>query len=338
MSYLTPNRIVKIEGEPLPQDISGDVISVSCEEHFEEAGAASLVINNQNNKWVDAALFTCGKTIEILLGYGQDLPLLFKGKIQQPEASFPQDGASTLTLRAYDLSYAMRQASLKPQAVFKEISDAELVKKIVTQYGFSQSVLFIDDTSEIVPYVAQGDRTDWEFLKERADRLNMELFVKGQEFYFQKQKEFKPSMSSEYGLNLNSFEPRLTTYDQPQKVIVRGWDAERKQPITAEAVSHIFKTETKEDEQVRILYDKFPGSQKEAEDLAQSYLAQKQFNLIEAQGACIGEPGLRARGIISVSGVGRKYSGDYYLTRVTHSFDDSGYLCEFECQKSELSQ
>ena len=36
--------------------------------------------------------------------------------------------------------------------------------------------------------------------------------------------------------------------------------------------------------------------------------------------------------------MGEKFSGTYYLTRVTHRFDDGGYLCEFEAKRNAISR
>ena len=130
MSGINPNRIVRIEGKELSRDISADIVSVSFEDHATDTDMATLVVNNQNAKWVDSDLFEKGKTVEILLGYGHDLEPVFKGSIVRPELSFPEDGVPVMTVRAYDLSYKMRRKDEKPNMTFENITDSQLARKI----------------------------------------------------------------------------------------------------------------------------------------------------------------------------------------------------------------
>ena len=90
-------------------------------------------------------------------------------------------------------------------------------------------------------------------------------------------------------------------------------------------------------EGVKILFDKAPATQKEAEELAQAYFKQKEYELIEAHGSSMGEIDLKAKSLIAIEGVGKKFSGIYYITKVTHTLAENGYLCEFECKRNALS-
>lgn len=352
MSYIAPNRVVKIEGKELLEDVSSDIISVSFEDHASDVDMATLVVNNKYGKWVDSELFDKGKTIEIYMGYGHGLRRMFKGRIVRPELSFPENGVSTLTVRAYDLSYRMRRSEEKTNTTWQNITDSQLARGIASRYGFKANQLVIDETKDVIPYIAQGNLTDWEFLKERAERIGFELYVELDEFHFHRPRDYVKKIPGvfEYMRNLKSLEPRLTTSEQVSKVVVKGWDEKKKSPIVAIATSETTLERpvlgsqagsdfVKEDfgEGVKILFDKLPSTQKEAEEIAKAYFKQKEYGLIEGHGSCIGEPELRAKSLISIDGVGMKFSGTYYVTRVTHTLDDSGYLCEFDCKRNAVS-
>ena len=351
MSYIAPNRIVKIEGKELLEDISADIVSVSFEDHASDVDMATLTVNNKDSKWVDSELFDNGNAIELYLGYGYDLKRVFKGKIVRPELSFPESGVPTLTLRAYDLSYLMRHSEEKANTTWQNITDSKLARKIASKYGFKGNQMVIDETKTLIPYVAQGNLTDWEFLKERAERIGFELYVEMDEFHFHKPKDYikKIPGSFEYRRNLKSFEPRLTTSGQVSKVVVKGWDEKKKAPIVAVATSKTSERPVlgkrsasdfvKEDfgEGVKILFDKMPTTQKEAEEIAKAYFRKKEYELIEATGTCVGDTELRAKSLLEIEGVGRKFSGTYYVTRVTHTLDNGGYLCDFECKRNAVS-
>ncbi len=246
----------------------------------------------------------------------------------------------------------MRRNEEKTNTTWENITDSGLARKIATKYGFKSNQLVIDETKDAIPYIAQANLTDWEFLKERAERIGFELFVELDEFHFHRPRDYVKKIpgSFEYKRNLKSFEPRLTIEEQVSKVIVKGWDAQKKSPIIAIATSETTLERpllgaqagsdfVKEDfgEGAKILFDKVPSTQKEAEELAKAYFRQKEYELIEAQGTCIGEVELRAKSLIAIEGVGRKFSGTYYVTRVIHTLDEGGYLCEFECKRNAIS-
>lgn len=352
MTYINPRRVIRIEGRELTENVSADIISVSVEDHATDADMATVTVSNKDNRWVDSTLFEKGNTMEILLGYGRALKLVFKGMIVRPELSFPEDGVPTLNVRAYDASHLMRRDQEKKMTTWQNVTDSQLVRGIAEKYSFKDEDLAIEETKDVLPYVAQGNETDWEFLKSRAVRVGFELFVELDEFHFHRPKDYVKRIPGafEYGSNLKSFEPRLTTINQVSKVIVKGWNAEEKVPIVAVATSESTLDRSilggapasrfvKEDfgEGARILHDLVPRTQKEAEELAKAYFKQKEYELIEATGSCIGDVNLNAKSLVVIEGVGRRFSGLYYLTKVTHTMDDGGYVCEFDCKRNAVS-
>ena len=44
------------------------------------------------------------------------------------------------------------------------------------------------------------------------------------------------------------------------------------------------------------------------------------LNYVEGHGICIGEPKLRAGVLVQIEGVGRRFSGSYYVTSTEHSY------------------
>ena len=63
------------------------------------------MLRNPDNALLDSALLDLGKTVEIHLGYGNDLVPAFLGEIAAIEPSFPQDGPPTIAVSGYDKSY-----------------------------------------------------------------------------------------------------------------------------------------------------------------------------------------------------------------------------------------
>ena len=76
---------------------------------------------------------------------------------------------------------------------------------------------------------------------------------------------------------------------------------------------------------------------KEAEELARAHLKRSEYALLQGSGSVVGDPALRAKTLVEIAGVGSRYSGAYYVTRVTHSIGDGGYTSEFECERNAVS-
>jgi phage protein D len=353
MSGIAPRWEIAVEGRDVSEDVSADALSVSFEDHATDADMATLSLANPDNRWTDSPLFEQGNVLELAIGYGKALTPVFKGPITRPEPSFPQDGVPTLSLRAYDLSHLMRRVvegeGRRSATTWQNVTDSDLAKQMAQKHGIPE--LDIEETTLVIPYVAQGNETDWAFLKRRAERIGFEVFVERDTFHFHAPRDSLAQVPGalEYRKNLRSFEVRLSVEKQVTKVIVKGWDAENKEPIVAiatgeDTVRSVLGEKAasdfvKEDfgEGAKILHDLVPRTVKEAEELARAYLKRSEYTLLQGSGSVVGDPTLKAKTLVEIAGVGERYSGTHYVTKVMHSIGDGGYTSEFECQRNAVS-
>jgi len=349
---LTPHFKIVIEGQDLAKILTDDAISLSVEDHAEEADAASFEVTNRKNQRIDHPLFERGNAVEVFLGYGRQPPKIFEGVISVVEPHFPQDGVPTLSITAYDRSYLLRKKGDQDNA-FPDRSPNEIVREVARRYRFRDDDILTPDEPPKRNYTQQESETDWEFLKGLADEIGFELYVELGVLHFQKPRT-RPDIvpgTFAYRKNLLSFEPSLSVDKPVSKVIVRGWDAAAKQPFQVEvddpfaADRDVLGEQAGSDllsegfgESVRILHDVVAESESHARSIALAYFRQREFELITATGSCVGEPELKAKRLIQIGGVGQRFSGLYYLTRVTHRFDDGGYICEFEAKRNAISR
>ena len=73
---------------------------------------------------------------------------------------------------------------------------------------------------------------------------------------------------------------------------------------------------------------------KDAHLRAQSDHDEKSLNFISANGSCIGNPKLIAGMVIGISGIGKRYSGPYYVVSATHTIDANGYRTTFQAKRN----
>ena len=76
-------------------------------------------------------------------------------------------------------------------------------------------------------------------------------------------------------------------------------------------------------------------TQREADERARAILLERSKDLVKASGTCIGLPDLRAGQRVKISGLGARFSGEYFVTDTTHTINDSGYITKFNVRREE---
>ena len=79
------------------------------------------------------------------------------------------------------------------------------------------------------------------------------------------------------------------------------------------------------------------SSQAEADQIARGLFNRMALELIAGEGACNGRADLRAGTVIGLSGLGKRFSGSYYVTRAIHRYiADRGYETRFRVRRTAL--
>jgi phage protein D len=55
--------------------------------------------------------------------------------------------------------------------------------------------------------------------------------------------------------------------------------------------------------------------------------------MVEATGTSVGLPELRAGQQLLIRGLGARFSGVYFVTKTTHTLNDSGYVTKFTARR-----
>ena len=218
--FYAPGFVVKIEGLTLEADVSRAVMELTYDNNLETADMFSLRIHNGDLRFTDSPLFDVGNTVEIHLGYASDLQPMMLGEITAVQPTFPQSGAPTLTVTGYDKSQRMRHNS-PGRFTFKAMSDSA----IATQIASANGLMPVVDPSPLQPQNSvQQTGSDWALLKELADRNGFDLYVRHDKLYFGRSKPQPQPIVLEWGRNLSSFTPRLSTSGQGDRQVVRGYN------------------------------------------------------------------------------------------------------------------
>ncbi|THF73386.1 phage late control D family protein [Cohnella fermenti] len=279
-----------------------------------------------------------GSTLEVQLGYTDQLTPVFFGYVTAIDARFPREGTPQLLVTAMDLSFKMMRGRGVRNYVDIKISD--IVKQIGMEYGAVSFV--IDETKATCPSFLKKPDNDYQFLNELARTLSYDFFVVGKTLYFrQKNKNKTPLMTLSWGKTLMAFNVEMNLAEQVSKVVVRSWDP-KEAKVTVGQATTITKLGSNSTTGADLLQKMGSGfeetlfvnaiDQQDAKTKAEAALSERAMKLVSGEGECIGLPEIRAGRYITLDGLGSRLNQPYYIVSATHTIDGDGYITQFQVE------
>jgi len=358
--YYAPNYKIEIEGKELSPESKGDVLGIKVTMDMENLASFQLTINNWDAakfdfKYSDTATFDVGKRVHVQMGYADRLVSMVRGQITTLSPRFPESGSPIMTINGLDGMVKLRDRRPKEEDVTKYVNKAdwEIAQVVAQRNGLKVKVT---QEGEKHPEVVQKNQDDAQFLMERAKRIDFDCFVltdqeSGEDtLHFVKPTDGRDASSTrvyqlEWGKNLINFTPTMNLSRQVGSITVRGWNPRTKSAIkytaTAKDLPGASKggtsgpqaaEKTMQGKQDAVV-DAPIASEQEAKDLAISLLRERAYEFITGSGQIIGLPDLRPGDNLEISGLGKRFSGEYYVKKVDHSIGDSGYKTQFDVRK-----
>jgi phage protein D len=338
-AFYAPDFSVRISGLTMAADVRQAVRSLTCETSLDSAAAFTLEVDNAGLRFTDSPLFDVGKEVEVHMGYAGALEPIVLGEITAISPSFPESGAPTLTVTGYDKSHRMRHNS-PPSRTFKHQNDSLIVAQIAAE----NLLLPVVDPAPLPRRSVTQTSSDWALLRELAERNSFQLYVEWDRLHFHLPRPPTRQVVLEWGANLSSFSPRLSTSGQVGAEVVRGYDDELAQTIVAvlpmidlgsDLDAVVERLGSAAVEQLARLGRHVVRGHKvdtflDAAALGKALLKKVQDGLFEGSGSCIGLPTLKAGDSVDIRGVGRRFSGRYTVSQVRHTIDEGGYRTTFE--------
>ncbi len=276
-----------------------------------------------------------GKTVELSLGYQSSLEKVFKGYLSNVRVSADAENGYTIELVGLDVRRLMMTDNFHIRTLkIKNYSDA--VTEILKRYKKLASPT-VDATNEnLKDALLWQNSSDYDFITKdligsgRADR---EFFAAVDKIYFRKPRSVSsPVMTLRPGGGLVSFETDGEYINTSYEVL--GFDPAERKPVsgkadakTAGSISDVLggpgewfvsdpacvnKTET----------------DARAKNLADAALHKTQRAVIRT----IGLPQLLPGRYIKIDKIDSLVNKKYYITRVTHTFDDDGFRTSVETE------
>jgi phage protein D len=327
---------VTIGGEPFEE--AGKVVEIRVHDSLILPDAFLVKIADAGLELVDRGYFEVGNEVEIELAglTGNTLTSVITGEIASVEPSFGRDRAE-VGVRGYDFSQRMHRTTRTRS--FQNVTASDIARKVADDAGLSLGV--IEESGPDPPYkfVQQNNETDWDFLWRLARLHDFEVLVVDKTLHFRRADQTVSEWRLTWGEDLLAFRPRVSAVQQVQEVVVRGWDAEKKEVIEATVPVEQPRAEIGIDRATiseaagggtLVIADVPLQSAGEAEALAQSVASQVGRSYLEAEGVCRGNERIRAGTHLEITGVGERFSGKYICSATSHIYKGGkGYETHF---------
>ena len=324
---------IVVGGNDLPLELMDRLVEVEADSSLHLPDVLIMTFHDDELKWIDADVFAIGSPVEVEMAMeDEQTQRVFSGEITAVEPHFQATMTATLVVRCYDITHRLNRGT--KSRVFVDMTDSDIAEQIGRENGIQ---LHAENTTEIYSHVFQDNQSDLSFLQERAKNIGFELYMDNLTVYFRPaQMTTDAPIELEWGLGLTSFTPRLSTFGQVSEVVVKGWDPQTKYEIMgnatgsrtspqinvggqgAEVTSQAFSP-------TRQLVIRHPvATQSEADILAHAILDEINAGFVEAEGVAEGNPRLVAGRKLDIKSIGKRYSGKYTLTSVTHIYAAKG--------------
>jgi phage protein D len=331
---LVPEFDVVINGTAMTADMQAYVVGVSVDDQVALPSMFTLEMAGSDEKgeeipWIDDEnLFSLGHVVEIKMGYADKLETLFKGEITGLEPEFAFDRLPGLTVRGYDRRHRLQLG--RKTKTFVQQKDSDIASQVASGAGLTAQVT---DSTVVHDYVVQANQTDMEFLQERARRIQFEVGIDDKTLFFRPVKnDASEVLTLKMEDDLLEFNPRLTSSSQISEVKVMGWSPKDKKSLMGQAgVGDESSTMGGQKSGAQLVQGAFGDvagiiatrpvmTQAEADQMAHAHLNERVLTLISGDGVCKGRTDLRSGTVIKIEGVGKRFSGQYYVTGVVHQY------------------
>ena len=370
--YYAPEFRLEIEGQELDPASKADVLEIKVEMSIDELTSVDVKLNNYDDttfdlKWSDSPRFQIGNLAHLQLGYAERLVSMLRGPITALTPEFLSDGPPTLGVRFMD-SLVRLKGSKPPEdeVMYRDLADWQIAQRIAQRHQLS---IVVTEEGPVHDVVVQRNSDDVAFLKERAARIDFDVFMQTDaisgtdELHFVRPADGRGAEGMRtyrlaWGTLRNTdvlpsmieFRPIITVSDQVQSVTVRGWDPSTKQAIVytaspddtdgvagsgdATGPATAGRLAGPGSGRQEAVVDAPVASEAEARELAEALLAERAYEFLTGTGKTIGLPDLRPGQNVEIDGVGLRFGGTYFVTKVLHTLDANGFLTQFDARKT----
>jgi len=333
---------IKVGGQEVPPNVQVKVLEVVVDQHAYLPAMFTIRLQDPALELLNNGPFDLATKVEIAGAAQNDNRVtLIKGEVTALEPDFGEGMVAELVVRGYDNAHRLYRAS--KSKTFLNVKDSDLAAQLAGAAGLQSD---IEATKTVYDHLYQHNQSDLSFLMQRAWRIGYECFVDDGKLVFRKPVVADPQVKLEWGVDLMTFQPRMTLAEQVEEVQVHGWDVQKKAPIVGRADKGRLYPKVQNGKNggeltkslgagsKLVVVDQPVVSQAEADILAAARLDEISGVFIEAEGMAFRRPDIKAGKPIKLEGLGQRLSGVYLVTSAAHRYTNEGFKTHFSARGS----
>ena len=316
-------------------------------------------------------LFEPGNELLLYMGYRGETRLMVTGMITSVDVQFAESGPSKLVVSGLNVlqRYCRQQYTWSwPERVNESVRDSDVALALAAAPDEAQhkpglgirvaidqgardrepffANIFMNNQYPIVFLMERARARGYQVILRESDELDTQGNVQQEIFFGPTELERDVTYVLEWGKTLTSFHPTYSNARQLYAVKVCGWDRTAKarieQRVTLDELTdppnrdHIALARTANREEV--ITTPPARTVAEARRRAEEALTSNHLSMVEASGATVGLPDLRAGKIVHIRGTGRHFDGIYTILTTSHVLNDQGYRTSFTARRANPEQ
>jgi phage protein D len=298
-------------------------------------------------RYLDGQIIDFGKAISVALGPDGGQHQVFDGTVSGLEAVFADGVPPRILVYAEDAMMRLRMT--RRMRTYLKAKDADIARQIADAHGMQAEVAADGPQFDVVQQVNQSDLA---FLRERARRIQAELWCVGQTLHFSTRDQRKGTkITLVRGGDVLSLRVLADLAHQRSEVHVTGYDSATTKVIDERVGNEVVAAESSQGRtgpQVVALalgpsksfrFRDVAQSGEEARTWAKAEMLRRARSFVTVEAVTRGTPDLVVGSLVELQDVGQPFAGGgYYVTRFCHTFDlTSGLRTRFAAERATVN-
>jgi phage protein D len=361
---LAPRIMIEAD-DTFSSDILAYITKFEFESDATKSSQLKLTVANPQFRWTEDPRLQVGIKFRVCWGYPTDMSEVFTTSIMKAKPTFPDGGTMpVIDLVAFDLRHGMTAGS-EPKN-WGSISSSEVAKRIANEYNFGTDVEESGDDRKKARIQPAGVN-DFMFVQQLAAKLNFACYLDNDVLHFHSYRlNETPVLEFTYYNDsrgtIIEFTPEVDM-NKPSGVKVVGAtsteskekEADGKDPIPSGMISlqrfvsdgsriraHEAPIKAADGTHHMRLMNISSFEERQAALQRQANAAAQKINMsaVKASMKVVGTPRLKANQMIRISGVGKAYSGNWYVVTAKHVISPTGttYITELKLSRNALNK
>lgn len=335
---------ITVDGRDLPAETYARLTLVRVQESVQLPDRFVLHLDDPHFELFDRDAVPMGSRVEVAFRAEGQPVVVTSGEVTAVSVEQGVTGRHELVVSGMDLAHRLLRT---PRTrTFQRSSDADVAARIAREAGLDADV---DRTSTVHDHVVQAAETDLAFLRRRAARNGLDVWVTAGTLHVKRRPEAPGSPPVlRWGANLHRFKVRFSAAEHCDEVRVRAWDPLAKRAVTGRSGEPDHGTDAPAAQEMASAAARAFGRAPRfapqvpvadgaaADELAQSLLARASGSEVLVRGEAAGDPTIGAGSEVRIEGVGSRMTGRYRITSVEHVFASGvPYTTRFVCGGKE---